>query len=287
MIICSALYYPASLSQPTKLVRDNRFYPGKCSDSFAVWWTYVRKHYPNEHVILFADTASPTPIRPLLDRYLTEPYDESNPECSRDFSHDSDGPLVHVRWLSAHSGKYFWPMQRNLVEALLMGYFMEEDMLWIDSDCFVDSNLRSFILDADYASSSVEHYQQTCGSFCWYVSSKRLHALDDLGIDLPTYLTTMLNEGSTDTRMHSLQEGGLYKLFWYGDTRAMTHIEMSHLSCYDHFMKFLRANPLETPEYQALVQSLDHINMKLLDGVQMRFHDAFHTTKDGVITEFA
>ncbi len=84
----------------------------------------------------------------------------------------------------------------------------------------------------------------------------------------------MLNEGPTETRMHTLQEGGLYKLFAYGRTRQLgAQIELSHLSCYDHFVAFLKRNPLDTPEYRALVAQLEAVDWTRMPGVERTFHD--------------
>ena len=87
----------------------------------------------------------------------------------------------------------------------------------------------------------------------------------------------MLNEGPTDTRMHTLQEGGLYKLFCYGKTRELGRdIQLSHLSCYDRFMTFLKRNPLDTPEYRALVAQLEAVDWSRMLGVQRSFHDMLY-----------
>ncbi len=274
MIICSALYYSGSLARGDLIVRDNRFYSGKYSETFPVWWQYLRKHYPNEHVILFADTASPVPIQPLLDRWMNEPYDVGNPECSRSYSTDEDGPRVHVRWLSAHSGKYFWPMQRNLVEGIITAYRANDDLLWWDNDCYNATNIVPLLHGIDFAAPSIATHQQTADSVFTYMSAARLHALDPLGIDLPSFLTTMLNEGPIETRMHTLQEGGLYKLFAYGRTRQLgADIELSHLSCYDHFMAFLRRNPLDTPEWRELVARLASFDFSQIPDVELSFLD--------------
>jgi hypothetical protein len=277
VIICSALYYTGSLANGDLIVRDNRWYPGKYVDTFPVWWSYVRKHYPQEQVILFCDTASPIPLQPMLET-LGEPYEVFTVRP------DMIAPArVHVKWLSEHSGKYFWPMQRNLVEGLVTAYQMNEDLLWIDNDCFLNTNVKPLVQGSDVASSNVEHHQQTLGSVCFYISKRRLHALDDLGIDLPGYLYNMLNLGPTNTRMHALQEGGLYKTFGYGDLRQISHINMSHLSCYPRFMRFLRANPLDTPEYRDLVARLETFDFTRLAGVDISFLDMLHSEMEGCI----
>jgi hypothetical protein len=270
MIICSALFYQGSLDEPQSLVRDNRFYPGKAHSTLPVWWAYLRRHYPDVPVVLFADAKSPVSIEPLLNTHLNQHW----------AGYQGDTPYlasrcrVHVKMLSAHSGKYFWPMQRNLVEAICLAYRANESLLWIDADCFCNTSATPLVAGYDFAAASIEHHQMTAASVFTYVSRDRLHALDSLGIDLPSFLTTMLNEGPTETRMHTLQEGGLYKLFAYGRTRQLgAQIELSHLSCYDHFLAFLRRNPLDTSEYRVLVAQLEGVDWSRLPGVARSFWD--------------
>ncbi len=283
MIICSALYYAGSLDRPESLVRDNRWYPGKAVECFPLWWSYLRKHYPDTHVVLFADTGSPISWQDII-KMIPESIDVTTREILA--MSILGTPKVHIVPLSEHCGKYFWPMQRNLVEAMVLGYQLSDGMLWIDGDCFCNTCLTPFVQNLDMGSSSVEHHQMTCGSICWYISDQRLHSLDVCGVHLPTYLYSILNDGPTETRMHSLQEGGLYKHFWYGNAKTFDHIHMSHLSCYEHFMRYLVENPLDTSEYQDLVAHLASLDMTRLNGVQLRFHDALHTEHDGIITEY-
>lgn len=286
MILCSALYYAGSLDNPHSLVRDNRWYPGKAVQTFPVWWQYVRKHYPDVPVVLFCDRASPIPLEPLLDN-LGEPWEDvaahlRSGEQINVSTHDRPrqyldlGPLPRVRvmWMTEHTGKYFWAMQRNLVAGITAAYAMDEDLFWLDNDAFLNTDIRPLVQGYDAAAPEIAHHQMTMDSVCTYISAERLHALDELGIDLPSFLTKLLAEGPTETRMHTFQEGGLYKLFAYGKTRELKgSIELSHLSCYDHFISFLRRNPLDTPEYMELVARLTSLDMSRLEGVEMSFHD--------------
>lgn len=286
MIICSALYYPGSLDGPQSLVRDNRFYPGKAAETFPVWWAYLRKHYPTTHVHLFADVASPVPIRPLL-RAFTESWNEEkvNGECLvySGSGFDEMETLVTVQWLDQHSGQYFRPMQRNLVEAIKLAYALNDDLLWVDADCFLNTNVRPLVCDFDVASSGIQHHQQTMGSVCFYISKERLHALDKLGVNLPRHLDNLLANGPTEARMHGLQEGGLYKLFCYGRALSMERINMAHLSCYHRFLRFLRENPLNTPDYRQLVATLEGFDFGQIPGAELSFLDALHTEKEGIV----
>lgn len=277
MIIASALYYPGSLDNPQSLVRDNRWYPGKASNAFPVWWAYLRRACPDVRVHLFADAKSPVPIRPLLG-VLSEAWEEVGLD-GQGLIHDpftgfdETDPLVTVQWLDQYAGGYFRPMQRNLVEAICLAYRANEDLLWWDNDAFCATDIRPLVRDVDFAAASIEHHQMTAASVFTYVSARRLHALDEL-TDLPSFLTTLLNEGPTETRMHLLQEGGLYKLFCYGATRDLGRdIQLSHLSCYDRFLTFLRRNPLDTSEYRDLMARLEAVDWAKMPGVQRAFWD--------------
>ncbi len=280
MIICSALYFPGWLSQPDTLVRDSRYYPAKSADCFPIWWQYVRKHYPTEKVILFADAKSPIDPWKLVCTHVKEPVLGGErvllhgvPIMCATLGGQLDAK-VEVCYLKDHCGKYFWPMQRNLVEAIITAYCANESLLWIDADCYANTNVTPLVEGFDFCAASIEHHQQTAASVFTFISSKRLHALDSLGINLPSFLTAMLNEGPTETRMHTLQEGGLYKLFCYGKTRDLGRdIELSHLSCYDRFMTFLKRNPLDTVEYRSLVEQLEKVDFAKMPNVERSFWD--------------
>jgi hypothetical protein len=277
MIICSALYYPGSLARGDLIVRDNRLYVGKYSETFPVWWQYLRRHYPDVPVVLFADTGSPIRWEGLVEQ-LGEGYDVLYETANMYVTNDLD-PKVHIRPLSEHSGKYFWPMQRNLVEAICLAYRLGEDLFWLDADAFLNTDIRPLVRGYDAAAPSIAHHQMTMDSVCTYISSARLHALDDLGVDLPTMLRDLLANGPTETRMHTLQEGGLYKLFCYGKTRAFGgDINLSHLSCYHHFMRYLERNPLDTEEYRTLRYMLASLDMSRLAGVDLSFLDMHYET---------
>lgn len=271
-MIYSALYYPASLARGDLIVRDNRYYPGKYSETFAVWWQYLRKNYPNESVILYADVASPVPIEPFLkalpEQYHVHDY-SIQPRC---FPSDIK---VHVVWLDQYSGGYFRPMQRNLVEAMCAAYECNHDMFWLDNDAFLNTNILEPIhaARADVAAPQIAHHQMTMDSVCTYISKERLHAMDPV-CHLPTVLREILANGPTDLRMHTFQEGGLYKLFAYGRTLELGgQIELSHLSCYDNFLSFLKRNPLDTPSWRNLVAQLEGVDWSKMPGVERSFHD--------------
>ena len=281
MIICSALYYAGSLANPSSLVRDQRFYPGKAVECFPIWLQYIRKHYPRHSLVLFADKASPIPVQPMLDSHLKEPYEvftSATPNMA-----GCPPARVHVKWLSDYAGQYFRPMQRNLVEALKLAYRLNEDLLFVDNDAFLNTDVETMVCGSDVASSGIQHHQQTMGSVCFYISKERLHALDKLGINLPRHLDNLLANGPTEARMHGLQEGGLYKLFCYGRALSMERINMAHLSCYHRFMRFLRENPLDTPEYRQLIATLEGFDFGQIPGAELSFFDALHTEEQGIV----
>lgn len=267
-MIYTAYYYSGSLLNGDLIVRDNRFYPGKYLETFPVWLQYVRKHYPNEDIVMFADTASPIPIEDAL-KYINEPYSlqkyEENPELKY-------GVKLHIFKVSEHTGKYFWAMQRNLVYGLIDAYQKQEDFFWLDNDAFLNSEILSVAKDYDVLAPQINHQQFTCDSVCTFISAKRLLEIPNL----PRYLLNMLHNGPTETRMHSLQEGGLYKTFCYGKTKSHTNINLSHLSCYENFMRFLVANPLHTIEYVNLRIKLENFNFEKIPGVELKFHDMYY-----------
>jgi hypothetical protein len=267
-MIYTAYYYSGSLEKGDLIVRDNRFYPGKYFETFPVWLQYVRKHYPNEHIVIFADAASPIPIEHGL-QYIEESY-----EFFYDFNIRSD-IKVHIKILREHSNKYFWAMQRNLVEAISMAYELKDNMFWLDNDAFLNSEILSIAKDYDVLAPQINHQQFTCDSVCTYISAKRLREMDWL-FKLPDYLKNMLANGPTETRMHSLQEGGLYKTFCYGNCISYTNLNLSHLSCYQNFMKFLVRNPLDTAEWHMLYETLETFDFSKIPNVELKFHDMYY-----------
>ena len=93
----------------------------------------------------------------------------------------------------------------------------------------------------------------------------------------------MVDTGPENARMHALQEGGLYKTFCYGHSTELSHINLSHLSCYPRFMRFLRDNPLDTEHYRSLVAALEAVDFARMPGVEVSFTDMLHTEAEGAI----
>lgn len=264
-MIYTAYYYSGSLTKGDLIVRDNRFYPGKYFETFPVWIQYVRKNYPNEHIIIFADTASPIPIEDGL-KYLMEEFEFFN-----DFKINKE-VKIHIKRVSEYTNKYFWAMQRNLVLAMIHAYEWSDNLFWLDNDAFLNTNLDSTIGDADVFAPQINHQQFTCDSVCTYISAKRLLERKCL----PLYLKNMLDNGPTETRMHSLQEGGLYKTFCYGKVVFGVNLNLSHLSCYENFMKFLVKNPLDTGEWHKLYETLETFDFSKIPNVELKFHDMYY-----------
>lgn len=271
-MIYTAYYYSGSLANGDLIIRDNRFYPGKYFETFPVWLKYVRKNFPNEHIIIFADSDSPISIERGLE-FIKEPYEIFDDVWQMNFE-----VKIHVRILTEHTGKYFWAMQRNLVEAMCMAYELEDDMFWLDNDAFLNSNFLQDVDGFDVVAPQINHQQFTCDSVCTYISNSRLHD-NDKYFHLPSYLRHVLNNAPIDTRMHSLQEGGLYKMFCYGRVKSHTNVNLSHLSCYENFMKFLAKNPLNTEEWNQLYLSLEEFDFSKIPNVQLEFHDMYYEEK--------
>lgn len=265
-MIYTAYYYSGSLDKGDLIIRDNRFYPGKYFETFPVWMQYVRKHHPNEKIMMLADTASPISIEEGV-KYLEEPYQMIKEGDILDSSVN-----LYIFKVSEHVNKYFWAMQRNLVYGIKNAYLSGNDFFWLDNDAFLNSEILSIAKNYDVLAPQINHHQFTCDSVCTYISNKRLKEIPSL---VP-YLDNMLRNGPTETRMHSLQEGGLYKTFCYGKTLSHTNLNLSHLSCYDNFMKFLIKNPLPTLQYVNLRMKLGNLDFSKMKNVELKFHDMYY-----------
>ena len=264
-MIYTAYYYSGSLDKGDLIVRDNRFYPGKYFETFPVWMQYVRKNYPNEHIIMFADTASPIPIEEGL-KYIGEDYEFF------EGGKINKNVKVHIKKVSEHINKYFWAMQRNLVLAMIHAYDWSDNLFWLDNDAFLNTDIYPIVGDAHVFAPQINHEQFTCDSVCTYISAQRLLERNHL----PLYLRNMLDNGPTETRMHSLQEGGLYKTFCYGKVVSSENIDLSHLSCYQNFMRFLVKNPLDTGDWHKLYETLETFDFSKIPNAELKFHDMYY-----------
>lgn len=268
-MIYTAYYYSGSLDKGDLIVRDNRFYPGKYFETFPVWLQYVRKHHPNDDIIMYADALSPIPIEEAL-KYIDESYSlQEYEEAGQELKYDVK---LHIFKVSEHTGKYFWAMQRNLVYGLIDAFQRGEDFFWLDNDAFLNSDFLKISRNFDVVAPQINHQQFTCDSVCTFVSAKRLLEIKNL----PEYLLNMLNNGPTETRMHSLQEGGLYKMFCYGKVKSANKVNLSHLSCYKNFQIFLERNPLNTQEYKDLLYNINNFDFSKIPGVDLEFHDMYY-----------
>jgi len=206
-MIFTAWYYTGSLAKGDLIIRDDRFYPGKYFETWPLWYAYIRKNYPNEHIVIFNDESSPIPLSAGLED-IKEPV-----EFIDGYSYSED-VKIHIKSLNKYAGRYFQAMQRNLCEGLIFAYKNNLDFLWIDNDAFLNSNLDIYTEKADVFAPQILDHQFTCDSVCTFISKKRLHELDDL-IDLEEYLTLVLEKAPENVRIHTFQEGGLYKMFCY------------------------------------------------------------------------
>jgi len=258
-MIYSAFYYPGSLNQNDLIVRDNRFYPGKYAETFPVWYKYLKNNFPNEKILMFYDAKSPVKI----DEYKKF-FQEDNLFC--------------IKELTELSGKYFHTIQRNLYEGLAHAYENNEDFFWIDNDTFLNTNVLNLVKNHDIFVANLNHEQFTIDSVCTFISKRRLHDLDYLNnFNLKNYLRLILKDAPPDVRAHTFHEGGLYKLFCYGNVTSSTNINISHLSNYNNFMKFLYRNPLDCEEYTNLIKALKNIvNNEQLKNVELEFEDMYY-----------
>jgi hypothetical protein len=251
-MIYTAFYYPSSIKNGELYIRDNRFYPGKYIETFPLWYQYVRKNYPDEPIWMFYDEKSPYP-----------------------FAYSSYFSRVTAQALTKYSGKYFWTMQRNLCMGLIHAYENNNDFFWLDNDAFLNTDLTPIFKKCDVFAPNINYQQFTIDSVCTFISNKRLHALDSL-CHLPTYLRNILDNAPENVRAHTFQEGGLCKLFGYGNVISSKNLNLSHLSNYTNFIKFLKKNPLDSVDYKQFLNDLENINMDKLKGVDLEFLDMYY-----------
>ena len=269
-MIYTSFYYKNKLEKEEYHVRENRFIPGSAFEVFPVWYQYIRKWFPDEHIIIF-NNISPITIEEGLSS-INEPYEIID-----------DKIINHAIKIHVHKFKteyfYFHSVQRNHVAALNFAYYNNDNYLWIDTDCLLNSDIRKFYKEKDVWVPTLLHHQMTIDAHCTYISQKRLHEMDSI-YKLPDFLNYILNEAPDDNqsvRHHTLFEGGMYKLFCYGNYGSNLNINMTHACCYKEMMTFLLSNPLQTKEYEKLVYLYQHLNIEKLKGVQMDFTDGILT----------
>lgn len=265
-MITTAFYYSTKLSEEL-FIRDNRFYPGKAFETFPVWYEYLQKNYPDEQIYIIHDISS-LPIEEYIPNII------DNYEFLKEDQYTFDkSKKVHIKKVQSSKRKEcWWPIQRTLCEAIKFSYLNKQDLFWIDNDLFLNTDIRPLYKGYDVFAPNINHYQFTMDSILFYLSSKKLHELDKV-LYLPDYLKNILENGGFNLRQHTFHEGGLYKLFCYGNTNSSLNIEATHLSCYNNFMKFLNRNPLDSDNYKRLISLLNNIDFEKLKGVELEFLD--------------
>lgn len=266
-MIYTAFYYPASIKKGDLFIRDNRFYPGKYIETFPLWYQYVMKNYPDEYIYMFYDVNSPYKLE---DLGLI--YGDDQIVCDKKKGTDLQ---IYVHELKEHSSKYFWTMQRNICEGLIRAYETGNDFFWLDNDAFLNTDLSDKFNTYDVVAPNINHQQFTIDSVCTFFSNKQLHKLDRL-CHLPTYLRNILNNAPENVRAHTFQEGGLYKMFCYGNVYENKNLNLSHLSNYNNLLKFLKKNPLNSKEYTEFLNDLENVDKEKLKGVELDFLDMYY-----------
>lgn len=277
MIFC-AFYFSYQLSNNDFSLFDRvdntekRFFPGKFFETFPVWYQYLRKSAPNEHIMMFNVQRSPIPIQEGL-KFITEPYEfisnnsfEYNPEIKFHIKNASP-PLTGEQQFPTVND-----ITRNFMDGLVFAYKTNNDYLWMDCDCFTNSNLEKYTKGYDYFSTNINHQLLTSNVHFIHISKERLHALDFL-CNLPDVLLDIAYNGFDLIRRSTFFEGGLYKLFCYGNYHTTENINTTHLTTYPHFMEFLKRNPLDSEEYRNLVNLLSNVPKEVLNNCKLNFTD--------------
>lgn len=281
-MIFSDYFYKCSLaknevkitSNPTDK-SDNRFYPARSFEVFAVWYQYIRKFYPDEHIIFF-DNFSEIPFELAAKSAGISNFEIISPDS---YSFDPD-IKIHVKKFNKQY-QYLHAVQRQRVESIKFAYLNNLDYFWIDTDCLINTNLIPFIKNNDIFAPSASFEQQTIDAHCIYISSKRLHEYDKIYniIELLQFILEKAPDENQGARHSLLFEGGIFKFFCYGNINTNININISHSSCYDNFVKWLELNPLNTKEYFQLLKFLINIKTKIPLNTLFNFNDTFEIQK--------
>lgn len=248
------------------------FCPARSFEVFPVWMDYIRKFYPDEH-ILFIDNCSEIPFQEAMDvlgnptyEYITEGSYEYNPRIK-----------IHVQKFD-NPAYYFDAVQRQRVAALKFAYFSNLDYFWTDTDCLVNTDLRSLFNGYDIFAPTIAYDQLTIDSHCIFISKEKLHEWDDY-YKLPDFLDYIMTcpDENQSVRHHTLFEGGMFKLFCYGKVNSSDNINESHSACYTNLVKFLELNPLESKGYINLLGILKNLDTEeiISRGGLLTYNDRF------------
>jgi len=266
-MIYTNYFYTSKLKLKEYRIRDGHFYPSKQFECFKLWFEYIRKHYPNEHILII-DNNSPISIeegmRDIGESFeLVQKYDFNiNPNFK-----------VHV---IQHENQYQYldAVAQNIVTAIEWSYKRNEDLFWIDTDCFLNSKLNNILTNVDFWSPKINHLDKTADMTSMFISKKQLHIYDK-EFNLIDALKFILNEGY-HPRMFSLFEAGLYNLFCFINYSDYNKINMAHCSCYDNFLKFLIKNPLHSERYKEVIDLLKNINKEDFKDIKFSFQDSYY-----------
>lgn len=285
MILTSYFYKTRLSKEEYSEVDFKRFRPAASFEAFPVWMDYIRKHFPNEQ-ILFFDSASPISFEQGAMISNINAYGVNSYEVIPIDSYTYDkSKKYYVKALPKVDSNYsFLAVQKQRVEALKFAYLNNLDFFWIDTDCFLNTDVTKYFNDNDVVSNLINHENQTVDGHFIFISKKRLHQWDKY-YNLIDYLEFVLNkcpddrENAMSVREHLLFEGGMYKLFCYGKMKAIDSLNMCHASCYNHFLKWLELNPLNTDNYNKLIYLLRNINREKLKDYLFEFEDTFEIEK--------
>lgn len=283
MIILSDYFYKVRLekeeykivSNPTN-INDNRFYPARSFEVFPVWLDYINKNYPNDNIVFF-DNFSEIPFEEAMDVCGITDYKIIQPN-----SYNFDiKTKIHIKRFNTQY-EYLHAVQRQRVEALKFAYINNIDYFWIDTDYLVNSDVKKY-LNCDVFSPFINHYQQTIDAQFIFISKHRLHEYDPYFNIIDFYEDILNNapDNKQSVRHMTMFEGGMYKMFCFGNIKTATNLNLSHSACYNNFLKWLKHNHLDTKNYKKLLELLENINKEKLKNknVLFDFNDVFEIEK--------
>ena len=264
-MIYTNYFYSSKLEKGEYRVRDNRFYPGKAFEVFALWFDYVRIHYPNEHILIF-DNDSTIPIEDGMNT-VKEDYEIVD---YNSFAVDKN-KLVHV--VKHPRLPYLDAVARNIYSGIEWAYRTNDNLFWLDTDFLINNNLSNLIGNLDVWSDNLDETQMTMGMVCLYVSKSQLHKFDGK-IDYLDGLKRVLDAAGYHGRMATFFEHGMYDLFCFGDYGTSNKFNGTHMSCYKNFLRFLNGNPIDSPNYTKVKNLLEGIDFELFK--KTKFQDTRH-----------
>jgi hypothetical protein len=266
-MIYTNYFYTSKLNLGEYRIRDGHFYPSKQFECFKLWFEYIRKHYPDEHILII-DNDSPISIEEGMKDVgeAFEFVDKNSFKINESFK-------VHI---IKHEQQYEYldAVAQNIFAGIEWAYKINEDMLWIDTDFFINNKLDEAINGKDFWSSHIDHLHMVTDMTLMFISNNRLHIYDK-DFDLIEALRFILKEGY-HPRMFSLFEHGLYNLFCFINYSESKKINGAHCSCYDNFLKFLIKNPLESLRYKEVKDLLMNIDKSSFKDIKFNFKDAYY-----------